>query len=86
MYRQLSMEKCLHCVFNVFLCTLYAMISQLSMRSVFFLYSNFLLAHVRQWILSFQKKNYEKCSMRSVSILYSKVSLALVRQWILSFQ
>ena len=34
-------EKCLHCVFNVFVCTYYAMISQHSMRSVSLVYSIF---------------------------------------------
>ena len=48
--------NCLHSVFNIFLCTRYAMISQLSMRSVSILYSKVLLAHVIQWKPSFQRK------------------------------
>ena len=71
------------------------MISQLSLRSVSILLSNFLLAHIRQSIPSFQRNLKFFCvfnvflgtryamisqlSMRNVSILYSNFSLALVR-------
>ena len=47
---------CLHCVFNVFLGTRYAFISQLSMRGVSIVYSIFLLTHVWLCIPSFQSK------------------------------
>ena len=72
-----SDENCLHCVFNVFLGTRYAMVSQPSMRSVSILYSNVLLVHVRQWIPSFQRK---------LTFGGFTFSLALVSQRIDSFR
>ena len=55
-YRQLPFNILFALCIQYFLGTRYAMISQLSMRSVSILYSNVLLAHVRQWIPSFQRK------------------------------